>query len=214
LYTELRKTLPPDVQALFLKPKKQRTAAERKITDDYHVIFKVTAALLKPIMSPEVFKKYSELQKTVDGIRPPADLAEFWMVEDDNGRLMQDSYILTSGEPTQPQKDKVVKPGFPFQPANLEFRDGRRETFADWLTAPENPLFARVAVNRLWQWHFGEGLKKNPSDFGNLGGKPPTRTARLAVLRVRGQGFSMKAMNRLMVTSEAYRWPRKQRRNW
>ena len=43
---------------------------------------------------------------------------------------------------------------------------------ADWLTAAENPLFARVAVNRLWQWHFGEGLQKTPSDFGELGGTP------------------------------------------
>jgi hypothetical protein len=74
------------------------------------------------------------------------------------------------------------------------------------LTAPENPLFARVAVNRLWQWHFGEGLLKSASDFGELGGKPshPALLDWLASEFV-GRGFSMKQMHRLMVTSDAYK---------
>jgi hypothetical protein len=139
---------------VFRKPEKTRNAAEQKIADDYHVVFKVTAAGLKPFMPAELLKQYTDLQKASDAIRPPADLAEFWTVEEDSARLRQPSYILASGEPSQPQKDKPVEPGFPFQPANLEFRDGRRETFAEGLVDAKNPLFARVAVNRLWQWHF------------------------------------------------------------
>jgi hypothetical protein len=98
-----------------------------------------------------------------------------------------------------------VKPGWPFGPAEPDFRDGHIEAFVDWLTAPGNPLFARVAVNRLWQWHFGEGLHKLSSDFGNSGGRPthPELLDWLASEFVR-VGFSMKAMHRLMVTSEAY----------
>ena len=84
----------------------------------------------------------------------------------DRGREKEPSYILSSGEPDRPEKDKPVEPGWPFAPEKIDFRDGRLEAFADWLTAPENPLFARVAVNRLWQWHFGEGLQKSSSDFG------------------------------------------------
>jgi hypothetical protein len=89
---------------------------------------------------------------------------------------------------------------------NIDFRDGRLEAFSDWLTAPENPLFARVAVNRMWQWHFGEGLQKLPSDFGNLGGTPtnPALLDWLAAEFVK-RGFSMKQMHRLLVTSDTYK---------
>ncbi len=120
--------------------------------------------------------------------------------------MKEPSYILASGEPTQPQKDKPVEAGFPFQPQNLEFRDGRRETFTEWLVAPENPLFARVAVNRLWQWHFGKGLQPNPSDFGLLGGRltHPELLDWFASEFV-ARGYSMKAMHKLMVMSDTYR---------
>ncbi len=206
LFEHLMTTLTPEVQAVFRKPEKERNNAEWKIADDYHVVFKVTSGGLKPFMPADLLAKYNTLQKAADAIRRPTDLPEFWTVEEDSARLQQPSYILASGEPSQPQKDKPVQPGFPFQPANLEFRDGRRETFAEWLVAPGNPLFARVAVNRLWQWHFGKGLQPNPSDFGLLGGKPtdPELLDWLASEFV-ANGYSMKAMHRLMVMSEAYR---------
>jgi hypothetical protein len=206
LFEHLMETLTPDVQAVFRKPEKQRNAAEQKIADDYHVVFKVTGAGLKPFMPADALKQYTDLQKSLDAIRPPANLPEFWTVEEDSARLKEPSYILASGEPTQPQKDKPVEAGFPFQPQNLEFRDGRRETFMEWLVAPENPLFARVAVNRLWQWHFGKGLQPNPSDFGLLGGRltHPELLDWLAAEFV-ARGYSMKAMHKLMVMSDTYR---------
>ena len=57
-------------------------------------------------------------------------------------------------------------------PADVDFRDCRREAFVQWLTAPAHPLFARVAVNRLWGWYFGEGLQRVTSDFGLSEGEP------------------------------------------
>ncbi len=133
-------------------------------------------------------------------------LPAFWTVEIDPNKEREKSYILTSGEADRPEKDHEVQPGWPFAPQPIDFREGRIEAFADWLTAPENPLFARVAVNRLWQWHFGEGLQKTPSDFGELGGTPtnPRLLDWLASEFVR-RGFSMKAMHRLIVTSETYK---------
>jgi len=106
----------------------------------------------------------------------------------------------------RPEKDHEVEPGWPFAPQAIDFRDGRIEAFSDWLTAPENPLFARVAVNRLWQWHFGEGLHKTPSDFGNLTGLPsnPKLLDWLASELV-ARKFSMKEMHRLIVTSDTYK---------
>jgi len=121
-------------------------------------------------------------------------------------KLQEKSYILTSGDPDRPEKDHPVEPGWPFAPEKIDFRDGRVEAFSDWLTAPENPMLARVAVNRIWQWHFGEGLQKNSSDFGKLGGSPSNAKLLdfLASEFVR-HGFSMKYMHRLIVTSDVYK---------
>ena len=82
----------------------------------------------------------------------------------------------------------------------------RRRRLAAWVTAPQNPLFARVAVNRLWQAHFGGGLVETPSDFGFNGGSPshPELLDWLAAELV-ARGWSLKAMHRLIVTSAAYR---------
>ena len=92
------------------------------------------------------------------------------------------------------------------QVAALPNSTGRRSELARWLTAPENPLTARVMVNRLWQGHFGRGLAANASDFGKLGEKPshPELLDWLAATFVES-GWSLKAMHRLMVTSATYR---------
>jgi len=57
-------------------------------------------------------------------------------------------------------------------PTNLTANQSRRLALAEWITDPGNPLTARVIVNRLWQYHFGEGLVNTPSDFGRNGGRP------------------------------------------
>jgi hypothetical protein len=81
----------------------------------------------------------------------------------------------------------------------------RRRGFAEWLVSPDNPLTARVMVNRLWQHHFGEGIVRTPSNFGKMGELPshPELLDWLAVEFV-DKGWSLKAMHRLMLTSEAY----------
>ena len=83
---------------------------------------------------------------------------------------------------------------------------GRRSALADWITATANPLSWRVLANRLWQWHFGRGLARTPNDFGRLG-EPPTHPQLLDWLasEVLARGGSLKAMHRLLVTSQAYR---------
>ncbi len=83
-------------------------------------------------------------------------------------------------------------------------QSGRLE-LARWLSAPENPLTARVMVNRLWRHHFGLGLVE-PDDFG-LRGSPPTHPELMDWLAAEfiRLGWSIKAMHRLIVTSGAYR---------
>ena len=83
---------------------------------------------------------------------------------------------------------------------------GRRRALADWLTRPDHPLTARVMVNRLWQQHFGRGLVGTSSDFGTMGDEPshPELLDWLATELV-AQGWSLKAIHRLIVTSATYR---------
>ncbi|MDG2223935.1 MAG: DUF1553 domain-containing protein [Rubripirellula sp.] len=81
----------------------------------------------------------------------------------------------------------------------------RRASLARWITHPDNPLVRRVIVNRLWQWHFGAGLVDTPSDFGFGGGRPshPELLDWLAE-ELLHQNWSLKAIHRLILTSEAY----------
>jgi hypothetical protein len=213
LYEDRVAMLPADVQTIIRKPEKDRTAAEQKIADDYFPVLRIDADKIQEVMPPDVLKRYKELQAQLNQAGGGAGrggrgggLPAFWTVEWDRGRELEKSYILTSGDPERPEKDKPVEPGWPFAPAKIDFREGRIETFSDWLTAPGNPMFARVAVNRLWQWHFGEGLQKTSSDFGKLGGTPTNpRLLDWLASEFVARNFSMKEMHRLMVTSDTYK---------
>lgn len=206
LYAERLALLPAEVQAAIRKPEKERSAQEQKIADDYYPVLRIDAPKIKELMSAEDVKKYEGYLKQIADLKPPEPLPVFWTVEDDAKRLAETNYVLTTGDPTRPKLSQPVGPGFPFAREKPEFRDGRRETFADWLTAPENPLLARVAVNRIWQWHFGAGLHGASSDFGTLGGDPvhPKLLDWLASEFV-ARKYSMKWLHRLIVTSDAYR---------
>ena len=110
---------------------------------------------------------------------------------------------------------EVVAPGalslFPAVPGDLGLAPDapeaeRRRRFADWLADARNPLPARVLVNRVWQFHFGQGLVATPSDFGLSGARPshPELLDWLAAEFI-ASGWSVKALHRLILTSETYR---------
>ena len=209
LYDERLAMLPDDVQAVIRKPERDRTVAELKIADDYFPILRIDTGKVTEIM-PEADRRRlgeleGELRKASEGVRRSDSLSAFWTVEVDSRRELDKSFILTSGDPERPELHREVQPGWPFAASAPVFRDGRVEAFSDWLTSPENPLFARVAVNRIWQWHFGQGLHKAPSDFGKLGGTPshPELLDWLASELIRLK-FDMKAIHRLIVTSDCY----------
>ncbi len=81
----------------------------------------------------------------------------------------------------------------------------RRLTFADWVASPDNPLTARVIVNRLWQFHFGTGIVATPSDFGK-NGVPPTHPELLDWLasELVDSGWSLKHIHRLILLSQTW----------
>jgi len=126
-------------------------------------------------------------------------------------------HILARGDYKQPRE--VVNPGGiaalgglsqDWQLAKDAPEAERRQALAWWITDPKNPLTPRVIVNRLWAHHFGAGLVRAPSDFGFQGGLPshPELLDWLAGQLVHpddGKAWSLKRIQRLIVTSAAYR---------
>ena len=119
--------------------------------------------------------------------------------------------VLNRGNPEAPGEDAA--PGaikwatLPMSFGGEEMTDGeRRVALAHWITDPRNPLTRRVIVNRLWHYHFGQGIVTTPSDFGH-GGDRPSHPELLDWLadELLARGWSVKAMQRLIVTSQTYR---------
>jgi len=120
-------------------------------------------------------------------------------------------HVLDRGNPES--SGKVVNPGTLSWSGNtVEFGSTatsdaqRRIALANWIAGEQNPLTARVIVNRLWHWHFGRGLVSTPSDFGAGGGVPshPELLDWLATELVT-HNWSLKHIHRLIVTSATYR---------
>lgn len=121
-------------------------------------------------------------------------------------------YLLKRGSEKNPVRE--VGPGTVACVSGLPSRfpladkpEGERRTaLANWITDKNNPLTWRSIVNRVWLYHFGQGLVATPNDFGRMGGKPshPELLDWLAV-EFRDSGQSLKRLHRLIVTSSTYR---------
>ena len=127
--------------------------------------------------------------------------------------IVPETHILVKGdfknkgEKVEPGFLSALNPGPPIvEPKDVLFVPQRRKALALWLTSPENPLLARVMVNRIWQGHFGEGIVRTPNDFGRQG-EPPTHPELLDWLAVEfaERGWSIKQMHRMIMLSSAYR---------
>ncbi len=121
-------------------------------------------------------------------------------------------YRLHRGELNKPRER--VNPAFPaFLRSAKDEADfagmaagQRRAALARWLTSPANPLTARVLVNRVWGWHFGQGIVRTPGDFGAQG-EVPTHPQLLDWLArdFLEHGWSVKRLHRLILNSRTYR---------
>ena len=110
------------------------------------------------------------------------------------------------GEATAPASLNVLN-GLPsaYSLADTSSEGERRLALANWMTAPDQPLTARVLANRVWKYHFGEGIVDTPSDFGYMGSRPthPELLDWLARELMQG-GWRLKGLHRLIMTSQAY----------
>jgi mono/diheme cytochrome c family protein len=125
---------------------------------------------------------------------------------------LEETCVLTGGDPfgagakVQPGVLSILDAQLPPSDFPLPTSiDGRRKAFAEWVASPRNPLTTRAIVNRIWLWHFSQPLAGNPNNFGSTGKKPthPELLDWLAAEFVK-QGWSFKAMHRLIMTSRAY----------
>ena len=124
------------------------------------------------------------------------------------------SYFLIRGDIES--RGSLMKPGFvtvatygnpPTEDPPADGRtSGRRRALAEWLGSTDNPLTARVIVNRVWHHHFGRGIVATLDNFGKMGEKPthPELLDWLAT-EFMSRGWSVKELHRLIMTSEAYR---------
>lgn len=127
------------------------------------------------------------------------------------------SRVMERGEYDNP--GEIVEPGFlsaitgnqdpapirldPFKRWPMR---SRRMALARWIASGDNPMTARVMVNRLWHWHFGQGIVTTPSDFGYLSGGPShAQLLDWLALKFVESKWSIKAMHRLIVNSATYR---------
>jgi cytochrome c553 len=195
------------IQAFLLDPAKLNDEQKKLIKTYSKQLDQESSAALSPAQQAEL----DQNQKQVDSLRrtlPDAPRA-YYLYEPKP--QAPPTFLLIRGKADQPGPE--VSPDVPevLRQTPLTFpaparTSLRRLTFAQWLVSKENPLTARVIVNRIWQHHFGEGLVRTPSDFGVMGEKP-THPELLDWLAgwFMDHGWSIKELHRLILGSNAYR---------
>ena len=163
---------PEDIQQIMAKPIGQRTPLDAQLADlvDRQVVFDQERAKIKD----EDKTRIEELEKQIAELagKEPAKLPVTMTVAD-LGTTPQTIHLAAN-----PNRKVVSAGGFsildssPFDVRPTTNSTGQRTALANWIANPDNPLTARVIVNRIWQNHFGTGLVETASDFGSLGGRP------------------------------------------
>jgi mono/diheme cytochrome c family protein len=215
---ELLAQLPEETQAqvrtLVATPPGRRDAQQRELAELIEQRFRMDREALKA--------RDPAFRHVADGTDARVQALQARLVAEPRIQALWDrgepspSYVYRRGDPLSP--GRLVGPGVPCvltdgkRPFKVQppwpgaKKTGRRLAFARWLTQPDHPLTARVQVNRLWKHHFGTGIVATLGNFGKTGAAPthPELLDWLAGEFVR-QGFSVKAMHRLMMTSATYR---------
>lgn len=213
--------LPEYLQAAWKTPAAERTDGQRlnvaqieRTLQMDSLRARITEEHIVALMPADVRTTHAALKDEIAAVeaKKPTPFATARAIGE-GGREARPSYFLHRG--SIDAKGSLMTPGvlsvtsdteyvFPSAPDNAG-TTWRRRGFAEWLVSPDNPLTARVMVNRLWQHHFGEGIVRTPSNFGKMGETPshPELLDWLAVEFVE-RGWSLKAMHRLMLTSGTY----------
>jgi hypothetical protein len=175
----------------------------------------ILRANVPKLLSQETLDRYVALRKDLADLvkRRPIGLAQALCVTE-IGHTPRETFVLQRGNP-RVHGDKVA-PGFPSvlttqepklnTPAKDAKTSGQRTVLAEWLASADNPLTARVIVNRVWQHHFGRGIVRSTSNFGYQG-TPPTHPELLDWLasEFAASGWRFKTLHKMILMSSAYR---------
>jgi mono/diheme cytochrome c family protein len=209
-------TLPKYYRVAWETPADKRNKAQRLNARQVDALYKlIKREDMLARMDDQDRADYQETEQRVKDLdrRRPEPYPTARTISED-GREALPSYFLHRGDPGSKgsRMDPGVltvaaraEPSFDAPPTHSK-TSWRRKHFAEWVASEDNPLTARVMVNRIWQHHFGEGIVRTPSNFGKTGMPPshPELIDWLALEFIRS-GWSVKHMHRLMLTSEAYR---------
>ena len=215
IFAEKVARLPEYMQEAWKTPPEKRTEGQRLNARQIERTLQIEEPEILARMSAAERAEHKRVTEETAALRKqkPREY-DTAMAIGEEGREALPSYFLHRGSPGN--KGSEMRPGvltaasdaepaFPAPPAHAH-STYRRRGFAQWMASKENPLTARVMVNRIWQHHFGEGLVATPSNFGRTGMRP-SNAALLDWLAVEfvESGWDMKHMHRLMLASEAYR---------
>ena len=218
---ELPENIRAETKEALATPEDERDAVQKFLAGKFEEQLKVTPEEVAKALNEEhraTHEKLTEQSKVLNGYRRSWDhIQALWdAAPPPRIRLLQRGEVERPGPRVQPGFLEVVSP--PGETDAMRPPDAKGETsgyrlaFARWLTSPDHPLTARVMVNRVWQHHFGRGIVETQDNFGKQG-KPPTHPQLLDWLAVEfmRQGWSIKKLHKLIMTSTAYRqsseWP-------
>ncbi|MCA9041308.1 MAG: DUF1553 domain-containing protein, partial [Planctomycetaceae bacterium] len=202
---------PLDVQAAWKKPAEERNSFEHQIAYlvERQAEEKRAAVNWDNLKGDkkENWKKLKEELKAFDKLRPKP-LPQLITVSDTPGAVIETRIPgKTNSDTFQPAFLEVLggEEATVAKPQQAPSSTGRRTALAEWITNPENPLTARVMVNRVWQYHFGRGIVSSSNDFGRLGTKPshPELLDWLATEFIEN-GYHLKPLHRMILLSRTY----------
>ena len=206
-----KSSLPAEVVAAFVAAPDKRTQLQKELVTRNSP--QLEAELLAALPEDKR-QRIAEFEKQIAALREATpDLPRGYFLTESNEPPPK-SFLLLRGQASargpevQPAVPVVLaKDGAKFssQPST-HGTSGRRLAVARWIASADNPLTARVIVNRVWQYHFGEGLVRTPSDFGIIGESPshPELLDWLAVWFARDANWSLKKLHRLILSSSTY----------
>ena len=169
-----------------------------KVPDDWPLLTKTKDVKIEPA-------PYELVTSQVSVVRPKPGGKETVMVMAELPEP-RPTYLLRRGQYNLPDKSETLTPGLPDSLNVSKAAPTNRKELAEWLISPENPLTARVIVNRHWQHFFGTGLVKTSENFG-VQGEPPSHPELLDWLAVEfvRSGWDVKQLHRMIVTTATYR---------